>query len=110
VHSDGRVSDEGSNGGPLWRLLYAWPRAFYRWNEHRYEASVSYAALQAVNLGVLLGAWAVSGAVGVLGALLRGRTAAVCFWVGVSVAAAASMLALVYLLWGGLLERLAKRR
>ena len=105
------MSDEGSNGGPLWRLLHAWPCAFYRWNERRYETSpLPYAALQAVNLVVLLSAWAASGAVGVLGALLRGGTADVGFWVGVSVAGAASMLVLVYLLWGGLLEWLAKRR
>jgi hypothetical protein len=69
-----------------------------------------YAVLQAVNLGVLLSAYAMSGAVGVLVALLRGGTAEVGFWVGVSLAGAASMLVLGYLLWGGLLEWLAKRR
>ena len=111
MHRGGDEADARFNGGPLWRLLQGWPRALYRWNERRYEVSrMPYAGLQAVNLGVLLSAYAMSGGVGVLVALLRGDTAEVGFWVGVSLAGSASMLVLGYLLWGGLLEWLAKRR
>jgi hypothetical protein len=112
VHRDGEdEADVRSNGGLLWRLLQGWPRALYRWNERRYETSrMPYAVLQAVNLGVLLSAYAVSGLLGVFVASLRGSPAEVGFWVGVSLAGAASVLALGYLLWGGLLGWLAKRR
>jgi hypothetical protein len=111
VHRGGDEADARFNGGPLWRLLQGWPRALYRWNERRYEVSrMPYAGLQAVNLGVLLSTYAMSGGVGVLIALLPGGPAEAGFWVGMSLAGVASILALGYLLWGGLLEWLAKRR
>jgi hypothetical protein len=79
-------------------------------NERRYEARrVPYAVLQATTLCALLCVHAMTGAVGSLVAVLWGRASGIGFWVGMTVAGAASMLALVYLLWGGLLEWLAKR-
>lgn len=111
MHGGGHQDDVGSVGGPLWRLLRGWPRELYRWNERRYEMRrVPYTVLQAATLGVLLGAYGASGVVGLLIAALSGRAAEDGFWVGVSVAGAMSMLALAYLLWGGLLEWVAKRR
>jgi hypothetical protein len=94
----------------VWRLVVGSPRGLYRWNERRYETRrVPYAVLQATTLGVLLCGYAVTGAVGSLVAVLWGEASRTGFWVGVAVAGVASMLALVYLLWGGLLEWLAKR-
>ena len=111
VERGGDDADGRSDGGPLWRFLQGWPRAFYRWNERRFDVSrVPYVVFQAVNLGVLLSAYAISGVIGALVALLLGGAAEVGFWIGASLAGAASGLALGYLLWGGLLDWLMKRR
>ena len=111
MHGDRHAEDGGAHGGLVSQLVQGWPRAFYRWNESRYLANRRpYAVFQAMNLAMLLTAFAAAGLVGAALAWLFGGPVENGFWAGVTVAGGVSMLAVVGLVSGGLLEWLAKRR